>query len=74
MKLTKNTIIRSLRTFVQAFLAYLVVNATMIDYTLGYSAIKMTIIGLVVSAVSAGIAALMNLEWGGNADDNGLVG
>ena len=62
MKFTKNTAKRALRTFIQAFISFIVVNYTMIDVTGDRSAIKQAVIGLLISAVAAGISAVMNLE------------
>lgn len=62
MKFTKNTAKRALRTFIQAFISFILVNYTMIDVTGDKSAIKQAVIGLLISAVAAGISAVMNLE------------
>lgn len=62
MKFTKNTAKRAFRTFIQAFISFIVVNYTMIDVTGDRSAIKQAVIGLLISAVAAGISAVMNLE------------
>lgn len=62
MKFTKNTAKRALRTFIQAFISFIVVNYTMIDVTGDRSAIKQAVIGLLISALAAGISAVMNLE------------
>lgn len=58
----KSWVIRMLRTFLQTAIGYLAVGLPAIDFmTDDISAIKKAIIGLGVSAVSAGIAAAMNL-------------
>ena len=62
MKFTKNTAKRALRTFIQAFISFILVNYTMIDVTGDRSAIKQAVIGLLISAVAAGLSAVMNLE------------
>lgn len=62
MKFTKETLKRALRTFIQAAIAYIAVNITVIDFSNGKEVAKSTLIGLAVSAVSAGVAAVMNLE------------
>lgn len=62
MKFTKNTAKRALRTFIQAFISFILVNYTMIDVTGDRSAIKQAVIGLLISALAAGISAVMNLE------------
>jgi hypothetical protein len=65
MKITKNTIKKSVRTFIQAAIGCIVVNigtyATGIDYS-NWGALKPILISFAVSAVSAGVAAVMNLE------------
>lgn len=59
---TKETFRRALRTFLQAFLGYIVVNLAMVDFTTFDEAFKSAIVGLLVGALSAGLSALMNLE------------
>ena len=67
MKFTKESVRRALRTFAQAAIAYVLVNITLIDFTSGKEVIKSAIIGLSVSALAAGFAAVMNME--GKQDD-----
>lgn len=62
MMFTKETFRRALRTFLQAAVAYIVTHIAIIDLTDADEVIKRALIGLVVSAISAGIAAAMNLE------------
>lgn len=62
MVFTKETFIKALRTFVQACLAYIAVNITLIDFTNDKEVIRTALIGLGTSAVASGIAAAMNLE------------
>lgn len=62
MKCTKMTLKRSIKTFIQTVLAYLVVNVTFVDFTQGKEALKSALTGLGVAALSAGLAAAMNLE------------
>ena len=62
MKFTMETARRAGRTFVQAFLAYVVVNVAIIDFSAEKAVLKSALIGLAISAVSAGLAAVMNLE------------
>ncbi len=58
----KSWVIRMLRTFLQTAIGCLAVGLPAIDFmTDDISAIRKAIIGLGVSAVSAGIAAAMNL-------------
>ena len=61
MKSYKETIRRSVRTFFQAALGYIVTNLTLV--TMGYenADIKTALIGLFTAAVAAGLAAVMNL-------------
>lgn len=62
MKITKTTIKRALRTFIQAAIAYIVANIALVDFASGKDVAKSAIVGLAVSALAAGIAAVMNLE------------
>ena len=48
---------RAVRTFIQTAAGYISVNIVTTDLT-----VKSAVLGLAVSAVSAGIAAMMNLE------------
>ena len=68
MKFTKETLKRALRTFAQTAIGYIVVNAAVIDFSSGKEAIKSAVVGMIVSAVAAGIAAVMNLEKEQNDD------
>lgn len=62
MKFTKETGRRSMRTFLQASCGFLATTgiATLISHD--YDITKEIAFGLIGSAVSAGIAAVMNLE------------
>lgn len=62
MKCTKETLKRALKTFIQTVLAYLVINVAFVDFTQGRQALKTALTGLGVAALSAGLAAVMNLE------------
>ena len=62
MKFTKETLRRVIRTFLQAVIAYIAVNLVAVDFTSGKEVAKSALIGLCVSALSAGISAVMNLE------------
>ena len=62
MKFTKETLKRALRTFLQTALSYIAVNFVVYDLT-DFSAIKQMLLGLIISGISAGIAAVMNLEF-----------
>lgn len=59
---TKETLRKATRTFLQTALGYIVVNIAVVDFTGDKAVIKSALIGLCVSALSAGIAAVMNLE------------
>lgn len=65
--LTKDCVKRALRTFLQTAVGYVVTNISLyvggIDYTNG-DVLKNAFIGLAVSAISAGLAAVMNLGEG----------
>ena len=71
MKFTKETLRKALRTFIQAFVAYLIVALPNVDFTVEDSVLKSTMLGLCASAIAAGLAAVMNLEkpeqLGGNS-------
>ena len=51
---------RTIRTFVQAAIGYVVIVVPNIDFA-DTSALKTTLIGVGVSAVAAGAAAVMNI-------------
>lgn len=55
---------RALRTFFQTAVGYLVAAVPFIDYGQEKSTIKAALIGIAVSAVAAGISAVMNLNEG----------
>lgn len=62
MKITKETIRRALRTFIQSALAYIMVNAAYVNFTGDKVSVKSSVVALAVSALAAGIAGAMNLE------------
>lgn len=62
IKFSKETFRRAARTFFQAALAYIAVNLVLIDFSDSNEAVKTAVIGLLVSALAAGLAAAMNLE------------
>ncbi len=68
MKITENTVKRALRTFVQTAIGYILINIVAVDFTASKDIIKSALIGLGVSAVSAGISAVMNLDKRCNDD------
>jgi hypothetical protein len=63
MKFTKETARRALRTFIQAFIPALLAGIKVATLDSEDSFTWGAVIALVVPAVSAGIAAVMNLEW-----------
>lgn len=58
----KNWTKRALRTFVQTAVGYIAVNIATLDFTEDGAVLKSAVIGLGVSAVAAGIAAVMNMK------------
>lgn len=62
MKITRETLRRAGRTFLQAAIGYFAANVAFIDFTATEDVLYSALIGLAVSAISAGVAALMNLE------------
>ena len=60
----KETIRRAFRTFVQTAIGYIVTNIAILsdpEILQNTDILKTTIIGLIISAISAGLAAVMNL-------------
>lgn len=55
---------RATRTFLQTALGYLIVAVPTVDFMADKAAIRCTFVGIGVSAVAAGIAAVMNLGEG----------
>lgn len=68
IKITRETVRRAARTFIQALAGYIVANITLIDFTNDISLLKQSLIGLFISAIAAGVAALMNLENDGRSN------
>ncbi len=62
IKWTRETTKRVFKTFIQAALAYMAMNFAGIDFTGNRDMVKTALIGLALSSISAGIAALMNLQ------------
>lgn len=62
MRVTEQTIKRALRTFFQSAVAYVMVNALCINYAEVKGGLQNALIGLAISAMSAGIAGVMNME------------
>ena len=60
----KETIRRAFRTFVQTAIGYIVTNIAILsdpETLQNTDILKTTIVGLIISAISAGLAAVMNL-------------
>ena len=53
---------RTVRTFVQTAVGYIAVNLAAIDFNAEKSVLKTALLGLAVSAASAGLAAVMNYK------------
>lgn len=66
--LTKNSLKKALRTFLQTAIGYIITNITLhlggIDFADG-DVIRNALIGLAIAAFSAGSAAVMNIEKDG---------
>lgn len=58
----KNWVKRALRTFAQTAVGYIVVAVPAVDFGGEKAAIKTALIGIGVSAIAAGMAAVMNLN------------
>lgn len=55
-----NWIKRAVRTFIQTAIGYISVNIIAVDWTADKSVVKTAIIGVSISAVAAGLAAVIN--------------
>jgi len=64
MKFTKQTFRKVYRTFIQAFLGSVVGTIALVDFTNKEALKQSIIIVVIIPAVSAGVAAVMNLEEG----------
>ena len=62
--INKEWLYRALRTFIQAFLGSVVVIAPTIDYSSSKEVLKGALISLLISAISSGISAVMNMKKG----------
>ena len=56
----KNWIKRAVRTFVQTAVGYISVNIVAVDWSADRSVVKTALIGVGISAVAAGLSAVMN--------------
>ncbi len=61
-KFTKETAKRAVRTFGQAAVGYIVANLAFVDFSSGKEVAKSALIGLCMSALAAGLSAVMNLQ------------
>ena len=61
-RITKNTLERAGRTFMQAFLGYIVIHLAVVDFSDDREVLRSSLLCFLVSAVAAGLAAVMNLE------------
>ena len=62
MRITKETLKRAFRTFIQAVIAYIAVNLASVNFADGRETVRAALTALAVSAVAAGLSAVMNLE------------
>lgn len=62
MKFTQETWRRALRTLIQVAASYVAANILVVDFTAEREVLTSALIGLVVSALATGLAAVMNLE------------
>ena len=60
--LKKEPVKRAVRTFGQAATGYIITNLCVVDFSSGKDVAKSALIGLGVSAVAAGLSAVMNLQ------------
>ena len=70
---TKSCLIRALRTFLQTAIGYVLTNITLYFSGVNFAdndVVKNALIGLAISALSAGASAVMNIEKG-EVDKNG---
>ena len=61
-RFTKEPAKRMARTFGQAAVGYIIANLAVVDFSSGRDVAKSALIGLCVSAVAAGLSAVMNLQ------------
>ena len=60
--LKKEPVKRAVRTFGQAAAGYIIANLAVVDFSSGKDVAKSALIGLGVSALAAGLSAVMNLQ------------
>ena len=61
MVFTKESIRRAGRTFLQAFFGYIVMSAESIDFSAPRKTLYTVLVGMGISALAAGLAAVMNM-------------
>lgn len=66
--LTKESLIKVAKTFIQALIAFLVVTLPTIDFTQDKSALKAALFSVLASAIAAGLSAVMNIEQKGGSN------
>ena len=66
--LTKESLIKVVKTFIQALIAFLVVALPTVDFTQEKSALKAALLGILSSAIAAGLSAVMNIEQKGGSN------
>ena len=66
--LTKESLIKVAKTFIQALIAFLVVTLPTVDFTQEKSALKAALLGVLASAIAAGLSAVMNIEQKGGTN------
>lgn len=66
--LTKESLIKVAKTFIQALIAFLVVALPTVDFSQEKSALKAALLGVLASAVAAGLSAVMNIEQKGGSN------
>ena len=64
--ITKESLKRVFKTFIQALIAFLVVSLPTVDFTVGNEALKATLLSVLASAIAAGLSAVMNIEQKGS--------
>ena len=60
--MNKDFIYRVIKTFFQAFIACVLVGIKTVDFSADKAVLKQALITLAISAISAGISALMNIN------------
>lgn len=72
IRITKNCLIKALRTFLQTAIGYILTNVSLyftgVDFN-DENLLKNALIGLAISAFSAGASAVMNIEKGDKNTD-----